>query len=308
MRKFAMRRFVNPTLPFLFLGPLLVAAAGCSPQRLSINDVMVVRGPVTDGDGSPSGDGSILIQFDMSSTTGAMRLRLNGKFLAYDAGDAGLVYVQTGLSQTDTGYYVGGGYGTALPAGSYVVELVDPDGQVVATSHPAQVSPNPEGLSNPDLTTVIAFFGTSPNFLSENFEPFPRDDDPTTEEVIVRNAIDSQITIEHCVALSSDNTSCTALGTLEAGAETRLTLPITAFVAPDGEATFLRVHRSDAVSPYWDGKVFLSEDLYLTSESTTCQVQGLIVGGSHQTWVITPTGTAPGGDTPFANGTCPFFG
>jgi len=284
----------------------LVAAtlSACSTNDTSLDTQFLVR-PLESASALSEGEGMLSIKSTVTSTTPLpLRLRLNGKYAVIALSDTDFAYYETTPQPIEGGYLEWLGMGTAFPTGSVVAELVDRSGNVVATSTAGTVSPSSDFEHALYDATSVVFVGTLDHVSSRTINPFPRDNDPTTDQITVMNVIDREVTVETCEK-SVASTQCSLVGTLQPGAELSLTASI--FAAPPATSDpnvkdhILRVRPSDATSDFANGRL-LYYDRILNTEFAGCQVEELFALGSQKT--LTADTHEPAGLTGFGETSC----
>jgi hypothetical protein len=181
-----------------------------------------------------------------------------------------------------------------IPPDTYVVELVDENGQSYGKSAPLPV---PAGTTLGDGSSqlpAVIFTHYDDQAGSWTIDPSMQDSDPATDEITVTNLLGEDVVVQRCLLAAAGPTSCTTVGTVAPGADlnTVETLASASSVA-DHQALFVQL-ASDSSQSYerelvQGGGVF----------GASCQIERILVHGIRSLPAGGPTRT-----TGFAMSSC----
>ncbi len=193
-----------------------------------------------------------------------------------------------------------GGWSQSLqgvPAGTYVVELLDDTGASWGKSAPLPVpAAVPFNLATPpsgQLPAVIfAHFGDQVG--SWTIDPAMQDSDPATDEITVTNLLHEDVVVQRCLMTAAGPTSCTSVGTVSPGADLLTVETLAASSTADYHALFVQL-ASDASQSY---ERDLVQGTGTFGAGGTCQIERIMVHGTH------PIMSYPPGSSAFAMSSC----
>jgi hypothetical protein len=257
---------------FLLL-PLLAIAA-CQTQRK----------PLTGYDMPPpgillgmNGEGSTVLVwpiFDVPiGSQQIFRPRLNGQDAVVVTSDEGFYdYAKLYLSGWTAAWsqWING-----IPAGTYVVELVDSSGQSWGASPPLPVSGANGVLNGSTQLPAVVLANFDGHVGSWSVDPTMQDADPATDEIIVTNLLAENVAVERCLIVADRPTSCTHVGTVGPGADFSTVETLAGLVTADHQALFIQL-ASDASQSYQRNLNKPTND-----RASSCQMERIIVHGSH---------------------------
>jgi hypothetical protein len=184
---------------------LVLAAAGCATDDRPANVLAASR---LDGD-APVGEGGLLV-YSWLPDCETFGLRIDGNDLIWE-GDDGWHYADF--------LGVGNGLGAWLPAGGHQIEIIDDDGNVVASTA-ADVPDDPLG----NLYTQTFFWSEEGHARSWTFVPSLAPD-PDVVSIDLKSTVAEPVVIERCVG-SFDPQPCEPVATVAAGGEWHSTMPV----------------------------------------------------------------------------------
>ena len=200
-------------LPIL-AAPLL--AAGCSTDAVTNDDVLLLKTPGSEG---TSGQGGLFMQALLdASPEHPLRLKVNGKLLVQEDAEPGH-YVFAEIQA------FGFGIGTVLPEGAYEVDVLRPDGQVLAHTAPIAVRPPLPDSPGVTLYSYVIVYPTPDGNAALLVDP-RGDDDPETKELLIRNASSDAVVAYSCITTAT-GADCTALATIAPGETSSSKQPVT---------------------------------------------------------------------------------
>jgi hypothetical protein len=207
--------------------------------------------------------------FDLSSAGQKFYPTLNGQKLVEVTSDEGFYdYLTWSLAGWTAGY---GSAIRGVPAGTYVVSLVDDTGQSWGQSAPLPVTDN----ADPGAQWPVAIFANFDGTVgSWSIDPTTQDSDPSTVEITVTNLLDEEVTVQRCLITATGPTSCTSVGTVAGGAELPTVETVVASTAAQYEALIVQL-ASDPSQSY-ERDLIESQSLYLYGG---CQIERIIVHG-----------------------------
>ena len=264
---------LRPSLLLPLLPIVALAMAACQTERK----------PLTGFDTPPPGilldsatGGTVLIWpiFDLPTDTQQIfRPRLNGQ-------DTVIVTSQEGFYDYSKLYLQGwtGGWEqwlSGIPAGTYVLELVDSAGQSWGQSAPLSVVAG-VSLFNPSGQLPAVVFANFDGLTgSWTIDPATQDSDAATDEITVTNLLDQDVVVERCLVTASSRASCTLVGTVAPAADF-LTVETLAAVSSMADHQALFIHLgSDASQSYQRELVQGTGGTF----GSTCQVERIVVHG-----------------------------
>jgi len=195
-------KHLTPLLPSL----LLLAAAGCVTDDRPANVIAASR---LDG-AAPGGEGGLIVSSWVDDGIGD-RLRIDGMYVIGEMDD-GWEYARF--------LGVGNGIGAWLPAGAHQIEIVDDDGNAVASAA-VDVAADPSFGGFYSETFV---WGPRGGATSWSFVPDVAPD-PDVVTFDVRNAAAEPFVVERCIG-SYDTPPCEPIATIPAGGEWNAALPL----------------------------------------------------------------------------------
>jgi hypothetical protein len=267
-----MRRMIA-CLPVL----LALATTACSTDRVPLSGIVVSSSLQND---VPSGYVTVTSLLPAGQH---LRVRVNGEYLIWKLAPGDFRHIEL----TEFGAEVG----TVLPAGPYVVELVDPSGSVWSPSASITVHPAPPATIPFYQYSSVVFIGEPGHVMAKNVEPLPNDGDPATAEITVMNLVAQPVAVDLC-DIGLHSTACAPIGTVAPGDEFRTVQAIVAGSLNSGHV--LRVRPADAAAPY--------SDVTLQTPFTSCQVQEIFATGQREL-IDSQTGQV-GGLTDFIGSSC----
>jgi hypothetical protein len=285
----------------LLLLPLLAIAA-CQTQRKPLTGYATPPpGILLNQNEGPSL--AIWPIFDLPPEEQIFRPRLNDQGTVIVTSDEGFYdYSEIYLSGWTGGWSQGL---QGVPAGTYVVELDDDNGESWGKSAPLPVpAAVPFNVANPSPSqlpaVIFAHFGDQVG--SWTIDPAMQDSDPATDEITVTNLIHEDVVVQRCLMTAAGPTSCTSVRTVSPGAdlltvETLTPAPATSSPTSscaDCYALFVQL-ASDASQSY---ERDLVQGTGTFGAGGTCQIERILVHGTR------PITSYPPGSTAFAMSSC----
>jgi hypothetical protein len=249
----------------------------------------------------PAG-GTVMIWplFALPQTDEMFRLRLDGQDIVYKTTfqDGFVVYDYSDWSLRGWTGGISGSMG-AIEPGPHVVELVDSAGQSWGRSAPLAIPAG--GDPSQPLTgqfPAVVFANFDGKVGAWNIDPATQDADSATDQITVTNLVDADVVVERCQISSGRSSSCTAVGTVAAGAEL-LTVETMADVSSKDDHQALVIHLAS------DGNQSYQRDLIqgggeIFSFGATCQMERIVVHGQRHEGII----YGPPGGVVFAMSSC----
>jgi hypothetical protein len=277
--------------PFLLLSLLAfvaLAIAACATERKPIRGFDKPPPGTIVLDADPGGVVVMWPIFDLPNETQTFRARLNGQDAATVTSPNGFYDYLEWPMQGWTGGW--DDFLTGVPPGTYVVEIVDSDGQSWGKSAPLAV---PAGGGNRFDYTVqnptVVFTHFDDQIGSWNIDPSTQDADPATDEITVTNLLGEDVVVERCMIVGGARTACTPVGTVAPQADLPTVETPAASSKTDHPALFIHL-ASDASQSY-------QRDLALGSGASgsagsACQIERIFVTGVPQTASYSLTGPA----------------
>ena len=271
--------------PFLLL-PLLAIAA-CQTQRKPLTGyASPPPGILLNQNEGPSL--AIWPIFDLPPEEQIFQPRLNDQGTVFVTSDQGFYDYSEIYLNGWTGGWSQGLQG--VPAGTYVVELVDDTGESWGKSAPLPIpAAAPFNVTNPSPSQLpaVIFAHFDDQVGSWTIDPAPQDADPATDEITVTNLLHEDVAVQRCLMTAAGPTSCTSVGTVSPGADLRTVETLTTSPATssptssptsscaDCYALFIQL-ASDASQSYERDLVQGSGTL---GAGGTCQIERILVHG-----------------------------
>jgi hypothetical protein len=182
-----------------------------------------------------------------------------------------------------------------VPAGTYVVELVDSSGQSWGESPPITVPAGASFLDTSNQVPGVVIARYDGHAGSWAIDPATQDEDPSTVEITVTNLVNQEVIVERCRATAAGRSSCTTVGTVAPQADL---LTVETMGPSTDEYPALFIHLPS------DGSQSYQRDLILDTGTAPlrCQVERILVHGP------VPSSGDRAGTSMFAMSSCYGYG